>query len=602
MNPNNRSSLNPMVKWLWDMLSLYSTEEISVPTDFPTQMINLKDVLLSDVSGIVNSTLDFMINNALVKYSIETDNPRLTKKLSLWINNINKDLMGKIPTGITSLAKEYFRERWKGSSLLLLRSKWEKVDGIIIPTKMWFIDGQNISVEDKSETRVIGEEKYGIKLSDDKIKSLPASKDEEIFIQKPFSSWSTLYPTPFLFQRGVWKNLKMLDLINSKGEKIVGKALEYLLMMKKGSEQLALKGQPEFIYSEKDLEKAKEDFESIITKSKNEAGTTKYITNFDTEIQHIIPEYSRAINQALYSPIEKRILAGLGLIEIVEGTATSRKEAILNPKPLMSEVKRGIEDFKLLMTDVIKTVIDLNKSSHKKYFAKKINIFSTPVKQFIDKDMRDHFRSMYDRGAISIETYIDICGEDVYFDVEKKRRAKEFADGTEELMYPHLVQNQEQHEDNRDEDNDPTEDEGKPGDKRSIEKKNYDNAGYEEAPYKKNKDLPKSVKVLPPAGQTLWRKVFNKSLPNGEDYARKVAWSVVKKTYKKDGDKWVKKGSVDRALLEEIVFSVVEEALAKKKETDKLEKASTSMEIINLKLKEKQTKLINKLLDEGEDK
>jgi len=602
MNPQNRSNINPMLKWLWDMLSLYGTEEITVPTDFETQMNELKCVLMSDISGIVNSTLDFMINNALVNYSIETNNASLTKKLNVWMDDINGDLRGQIPTGINALAKEYLRERWKGSSLLLMRTTWENVGGIKLPTKIWFLDGANVSIE-QSGTRIIGEEKYGIKIEDDKIKKLPTNKDERIFIQKPYSSWNTLYPTPFLFQRGIYKNLKILELLNTKGEKIVGKAMEYLLLMKKGSEQTALKGSPEFIYSQEDLDKAKTDFEDIISRSKNETGTPKYVTNFDTDISHIIPEYTKAINQALYSPIEKRILAGMGLIEIVEGTASSRKEGILNPKPLISEVKDGIEDFKTLMTDLIKTIIDVNKGSHRKYFTEsKIEIYSSPIKMFMDKDMRDHIRSLYDRGVISMRTYVDICGEDVYFDVEKKRRAKEFADGTEELMYPHLVQNQEQHEDNRDEDNDPTEDEGKPGDKRSIEKKNYDNAGYEEAPYKKNKDLPKSVKVLPPAGQTLWRKVFNKSLPNGEDYARKVAWSVVKKTYKKDGDKWVKKGSVDRALLEEIVFSVVEEALAKKKETDKLEKASTSMEIINLKLKEKQTKLINKLLDEGEDK
>jgi acetylornithine/succinyldiaminopimelate/putrescine aminotransferase len=47
-------------------------------------------------------------------------------------------------------------------------------------------------------------------------------------------------------------------------------------------------------------------------------------------------------------------------------------------------------------------------------------------------------------------------------------------------------------------------------------------------------------------------RVFNESYPKGEDYARKVAWSVVKKLYKKEGDKWVPKKKA-KASVEEII-------------------------------------------------
>jgi len=53
-----------------------------------------------------------------------------------------------------------------------------------------------------------------------------------------------------------------------------------------------------------------------------------------------------AINDTIYAPIEKRILAGLGLIDIVTGTSSSRRESLLNPKPFVAEIKQGIEDFK----------------------------------------------------------------------------------------------------------------------------------------------------------------------------------------------------------------------------------------------------------------
>jgi len=59
--------------------------------------------------------------------------------------------------------------------------------------------------------------------------------------------------------------------------------------------------------------------------------------------------------------------------------------------------------------------------------------------------------------------------------------------------------------------------------------------------------LPKSVKALPSAAQTLWRKVANSVLSDGgtEEKSIRVAWSQVKKQYhkNKDGD-WVK-SSVD---------------------------------------------------------
>jgi cation transport regulator len=63
-------------------------------------------------------------------------------------------------------------------------------------------------------------------------------------------------------------------------------------------------------------------------------------------------------------------------------------------------------------------------------------------------------------------------------------------------------------------------------------------------PYKKNSDLPESVrKVLPQKAQTLFRKVFNSAYDEYKNEATvfRVAWSAVKKQYTKVGDKWVEK-------------------------------------------------------------
>ena len=75
-------------------------------------------------------------------------------------------------------------------------------------------------------------------------------------------------------------------------------------------------------------------------------------------------------------------------------------------------------------------------------------------------------------------------------------------------------------------------------------------------PYKKTSDLPKGVKDhLPAHAQKIWMEVFNKAYheyanpakrdnphDSQDEVAAKVAWSVVEKSYKKVGDKWVKRG------------------------------------------------------------
>lgn len=61
-------------------------------------------------------------------------------------------------------------------------------------------------------------------------------------------------------------------------------------------------------------------------------------------------------------------------------------------------------------------------------------------------------------------------------------------------------------------------------------------------PYKSNADLPSQLKGLPERGQTIFRKAFNASFSkHGEERARKIAWSAVKKVFEKKEDKWVLK-------------------------------------------------------------
>lgn len=73
-------------------------------------------------------------------------------------------------------------------------------------------------------------------------------------------------------------------------------------------------------------------------------------------------------------------------------------------------------------------------------------------------------------------------------------------------------------------------------------------------PYDRNADLPKSVRDnLPQHAQTIYRKAFNsawdqysdpeerRGSASREETAHRVAWAAVKESYRKEGDRWVKK-------------------------------------------------------------
>lgn len=75
-------------------------------------------------------------------------------------------------------------------------------------------------------------------------------------------------------------------------------------------------------------------------------------------------------------------------------------------------------------------------------------------------------------------------------------------------------------------------------------------------PYDKLSELPDSVKnSLPKHGQEIYKEAYNnawdeysdpddrKGDASREETAHKVAWSAVKKKYKKRGDQWVRKDS-----------------------------------------------------------
>jgi len=649
-----KGNVGPQLRWLLDMASFLKTEVIKIPSNYRNQVIETKALLKNDESGIVSTMLDFSISSATdVDYRIETTNPNLTTFLNNWAQDINSSLRGKIPVGIEALAKEYFRERWKGSSNLLLRTVWETVGGFYVPTKLWFVDGEDIICESKTESITLGDERYYIRLAKDKKKALPASKEEIIFVQKPYESWGTCNPVPFIITRGLFKNMAFLRLLLNKGETMTAKALEYLMMLKKGTERLAVEGRPEFTYSKEDLEEVKKNFGDMVADNKG-GGIPTYTTNFDTAIEHIIPDYDKILKASLYQPIEKRLLAGLGLISM-ESIGETRKEATLNPKPFVGEISSGVDDFKALLTDVLVTMVEKNKNKHRKYFGsgKLAEVHNSPIKIFTGDDMRTLMRSMYDRGVISKRTFAETVG-DFDYDLEHQRRQEETTAGDDRKMYPPVIQNLDEYSDwdslPPDMKKDPEAVDNLPDDKKGPEAKNFKSASFglleeakcphcgeifdfesqkesgagkvicpgcdktvskkalieakvwEMAPYKKLTELPDNIKnVMSKSLQKTWMDAFNSAFPKGEDYARKVAWSVIKKiaTKGKDG-KWHRKKTTSSLQLEQAHVEAIQEVElgieAKNRKVD----LDDLLKMKKIELIENKEKLLKKLMKEDD--
>ena len=61
-------------------------------------------------------------------------------------------------------------------------------------------------------------------------------------------------------------------------------------------------------------------------------------------------------------------------------------------------------------------------------------------------------------------------------------------------------------------------------------------------PYKRNADLPKGPRALPAGAQTIYRNAYN-GAHKGKTTAQasRIAWAAVKRKYRKDGERWVRR-------------------------------------------------------------
>lgn len=535
---------------------LYNTlgKKISVPSNYHSQVSAVKTMQTNDCTGLVDSLSDFLVTSAMVNYSIETSSQALNKKLKNWLNReINAEYKGQIPRGIQPLAEEYFKERWKSSSFPILKiAKWEKKDGLKIPTKMFFVDGESVYAKDaeQSEGLKLGNYSYYIGME----KKDPLNKG--VIITKPFARWFNKYPVPFMIKRGIYNNFKIVEALKEKQSEILNQVVPYMFLLKKGSEALtlaSLKGNEDdgLIYTDTEikdsLQQIKDTIADTFTSYRKEMLSRG--SQWDEELKHLIPELKPMFEPLLFTAAEKAILGGFGFLDIAESVASNRKESILNPTAFIMEIERGVKDFKNhILRELIFRVIEENADAHKIYMKKEFEIVSSPIKGFMTDKFRTMIRSLYDRGIVSRQTAVEM-GVEIPFEAEVTRIKREKERGLEEDQYPPITQNIEK--DVPPNGNVPikkVKDNDVPDDKKGIEKKNFNNAtvdfekDLEMAPYPKLSDIPASVKKYSLKIKREWRAKWNSSYyyklgktdnkKEAEKYAFKVANSILLKESK----------------------------------------------------------------------
>lgn len=533
------------IDWLYSGTS----SKITVPTNYYTQCNKIRAMINNDITGVINTILDYSVNAVSnINYSVECPNNNFQDFLNHWLSIINIDVDGVI-SGLHEIQKEYGKERWQGSSLIILKGQnWKEIKykgiSLEMPTVFTILEGSAIYVDRKNTTLFeIGSDKYKFNVNGKP--SIRTAKDDIIIVQKPFNRMVDRVSTPYCIRKGIYKHYKTIEQLQSKGDSTIEKVLPYLLEMLIGDDKNKPSNQ-----QIKDVTKEMADN----MKSYNVSGGKTPLQGFrsDVKLQHLIPDIRNMVSEDLFKYSMRALMAGLGFVTVVEGLGSTRKEEVINPKPFIYETTSGADDFGTMLKEVIMQIAFEKQETNSKYFADRneIRVIHSPLKINLDAIL-DAIRSGYDRG-LSIQSYIESLGFD--YKTERERRIKEYFNGDENIFYPHLINNQEE----KNERNTPARDrkeipeDRKPGSPESTKfKSEFDETRkFITAPYDSINELPASVKKLPKEAQRVFMTVFNSAYKQYDgDEARSfaTAWKATtnwlrKHGYKKnkDGD-WIKK-------------------------------------------------------------
>jgi len=515
--------------------------KIRVDSDFHGQMGQINALLKNDTTALIARIIEFMVQSANVNFSFDSNNANLNKVVTDWAVNVNKGLNIDIPKGLRNFTEQFIRERLK-SSMIVARLRWERVNGFLLPTRMWLMDGASIYV--KNSKGNLNSNEYYFGQTTDRSNILRSTENETILVRKPYNQWYETYPTPYLVGNGALYHSLVKAQMLERVVEVIDTAFPYQMFIKVGTEKLISQGkgptEDELKNLLKQFKGAKEDFDEHVF-SKGLVGAFPSDVNFE----EIIPSYTKILDEKIFAPIDRNILSSLGMIEL-KGFSQNREEMMLNPKVLVEEVTDCVLDY----TDFLQEVMDLikEKNSNKYTVNDKIEVSPGVIESFITNDMRTLIRSLYDRGIVSMEDALEDTTP-LKFKTQVKKRDFERKEKLHIKMYPRVVQNQESSGDPDLTPNDNIPDDKKPN---TPESKNYKNAQEIKLITEEMKtvnDIPEEIRVeLSEEKQQIFMGSFNEGLELGKkleyddfmldktamEYAVKKTFEYVQAPYTKE--------------------------------------------------------------------
>lgn len=487
-----------------------STKKVAVATDFHGRMTQINNILGNDKTALISTILEFMVGSGTVDININTDNSQLTKALKDWKANVNKNINIDIPKGLRSFTEQYFRERWK-SSFIVLVIKWAKINGFILPDRMYLMDGASIYVDNKKKNLNTNQYWFGQPYKEGAILLNDNKSDMTTYlIRKPYNQWYDQYPTPYLVKTGAIYHAEVKRQILSRQEDFINPSIPYSLFIKLGSDEAIRRG---LVPSKEDLSKVLAEFKENLSENEHTLNLGAY--PHDVKFEDFIPDYKKVLDPDVLKNTDKNLLSSLGMIEFT-GFSSNREEAILNPKVLIEEVQNGVFDYVELLSEVMDLIKEKNKAVHRNIVNNEIRVMPGVVKAFVTDEMRSLIRSLYDRGVVSKKSTLENTTA-LDFSVQVNERDFEKKDKIDERMYPPVVQNQEQQE-NETEQNEDVPDDKK---KNTPEANNYKNALFCETivePIKRLKDIPEDIRgLLKQKEQKIFKDSFNEAFKKATD-------------------------------------------------------------------------------------
>jgi len=566
-------------------LNLADLGKIKVANNFYSQMGQINRILSNDVTGFISTILEFMIETCNTPLTFNTNNSNYTQVFAKWQKDLNADLNIDIPRGMRSLSEQYYRERLS-SSFIVLRGKWGQIDGITMPTKMWFMDGASICVKDNKEG--FSNYRYYLgKPKDDNSNELPNNDNEFTLVRKPYNKWTDTTPTPYLVKTGALYQALFQEKILNRQAEIISTPFPIGTAIKMGCAEAMKSGKMPTDTDLQDMKKNMQDLRKDFNTHPFNRGILG-VFPFDVNFEHIMPDYAKALDEKIIKPSEKKLLSCLGMIEF-KGFSSNREESILNPKVLVERCVDSVLDYVELFDDVVDLIRKKNIENKPKTSNIEVRIQPGIIKAFIDDKMRAFIRNCYDRGLISKEDALESTTP-LNFKVQVQKREQEEKDGINKILYPQPIQNLEQYQNDPSQ---PIDKEDLPDDKKKPNSTDYKNAktvdgyiicdncgseiDYEDepeagmgyikcpiceiaidqtgkcyiasedeelvmAPYQNITQLPDSIKNnMTKELQRVFMNVINNSLKNGdsEEIAFRKAWATISKiaTKGKNG-KW----------------------------------------------------------------